>query len=252
MNKEQYLSELKSQLKSFPQKEIIDILAEYEEHFNLKIAEGYSEEEVSARLGSPKEIAEQFKSSGENIKSSSKPIMAIGLVILDIFVVLFFIFLAAWVIVLGAFTIACAALGICLIGGLNIAKLIPYVPYAGALIIGISSSALAVLSAVGTIYCYLVVKQLIKAYIDWHKRVYSGKNHVATVSKYPQISNKSKRYLKNITLISLCAFAVTFIIGLIVLIILADFQAPWHHWNWFVIKESVKESIKNFKQYNIV
>ena len=115
MNKEQYLSELKSQLKSFPQKEIIDILAEYEEHFNLKIAEGYSEEEVSARLGSPKEIAEQFKSSGENIKSSSKPIMAIGLVILDIFVVLFFIFLAAWVIVLGAFTIGYAALGICLI-----------------------------------------------------------------------------------------------------------------------------------------
>ena len=61
MNREEYLRILKSSLHNLPTSEIEDILSDYEEHFNIGISKGKSEEEISKELGSPRDIANNYK-----------------------------------------------------------------------------------------------------------------------------------------------------------------------------------------------
>lgn len=37
-----------------------DVVEEYQQHFSFKLADGYSEEEIAARLGDPVALAAQF------------------------------------------------------------------------------------------------------------------------------------------------------------------------------------------------
>ena len=60
MTKNQYLDELKKELKSNNVPDMNDIIAEYEEHFKFKIEEGKTEEEIARKLSSPKEIAKEY------------------------------------------------------------------------------------------------------------------------------------------------------------------------------------------------
>ena len=61
-------------------------MEEYAEHFDMKLRDGYSEEEIAARLAPPAEIAAQFgeiKLAGGG-KTGNKIILAIGLFFADI------------------------------------------------------------------------------------------------------------------------------------------------------------------------
>ena len=60
MTKQEYLDTLTKALKTNKVKEIDEIVSEYEDHFAFKIADGYSEEEVAAKLEKPEIIAAQF------------------------------------------------------------------------------------------------------------------------------------------------------------------------------------------------
>ncbi len=65
MNREQFISELTSGIVVLPEPERSEILADYEQHFQLGRTEGRSEEEIIAELGSPdsiiQDIMEGFK-----------------------------------------------------------------------------------------------------------------------------------------------------------------------------------------------
>ena len=63
MNKEDFLSELKRQLHFLSQEEIMDILSDYEEHFNIGLTKGKSEFEISQELGDPFNIAKDYRSA---------------------------------------------------------------------------------------------------------------------------------------------------------------------------------------------
>ena len=39
---------------------VADVVEEYQQHFSFKLADGYSEEEIAARLGDPVALAAQF------------------------------------------------------------------------------------------------------------------------------------------------------------------------------------------------
>ena len=53
---------------------------EYEQHFAFKLADGYSEEEIAAKLGSPEELAAQFESTDTAKKvGGSKALAVTGL-----------------------------------------------------------------------------------------------------------------------------------------------------------------------------
>lgn len=61
MTKLEFMSKLASELHKRNIADAADVLEEYEQHFASKLADGYSEEEIAARLGSPADLAAQFE-----------------------------------------------------------------------------------------------------------------------------------------------------------------------------------------------
>ena len=65
MTKNEFLSRLEAELEARRVPEPEDILGEYRRHFEYKLADGYSEEEIAARLGAPEELAAQSEPERE-------------------------------------------------------------------------------------------------------------------------------------------------------------------------------------------
>jgi len=156
MKKNEYLAELKSELKKNNASDIDDIMLEYEQHFAFKMADGYSEEEIAAKLGTPKTIAAQFDSAiGVGKKQTGGGFfLKLGLGFTSIFEAMFYILFLAWDAVLAAATLAFTTLGVFLIGDFNFEELIPYMPYRGAVVLCASIIGLAAIFGVSAVYCF--------------------------------------------------------------------------------------------------
>lgn len=63
MNKTNFLETLRKQLRGIPEKEIDEIIYDYEEHFNIGINEGRSEEDIANSLGNPRVLAKEMKAN---------------------------------------------------------------------------------------------------------------------------------------------------------------------------------------------
>ena len=63
MTKHEFMARLASELHKRNVADAADVTQEYEQHFAFKLADGYSEEEIAAKLGSPEELAAQFEST---------------------------------------------------------------------------------------------------------------------------------------------------------------------------------------------
>lgn len=63
MNKEQFLKQLEASLKRLSLEERQDILQDYEEYFTIGIEKGKSDQEISASLGNPRQIAKELLAS---------------------------------------------------------------------------------------------------------------------------------------------------------------------------------------------
>lgn len=64
--------------------EIEDIISEYEEHFNFKLEEGFTEEEIAKKLSSPKEIAKEYVPKAEPVNKFQKGTIVTGLTFVSI------------------------------------------------------------------------------------------------------------------------------------------------------------------------
>ena len=232
MNKKEYLEELRKELKINNVNEIEDVISEYEEHFKFKIEEGLTEEEIAKKLSNPKEIAKEYAISNAPINKYEKGAKTTGVVFMSIPLTMIYILICASVIVIGAFSIASLTAGFCLITTLNIAGLIPAMPYFPALILGIACLGLSVVVCIGTIYMFLYVKQWGKVYERWCKNIINNHRY-PSLSMHPQISKKVSSKLKLIAIISLVCFVAAFIIAYFVLCISAGSLEPWHTFNWF-------------------
>jgi len=60
MNRDTFLSELKYALGRMQESEKREVLADYEEHFRMGIAEGKSEEQIAASLGNPRLLGKSY------------------------------------------------------------------------------------------------------------------------------------------------------------------------------------------------
>lgn len=96
----------------------------------MKLADGFFEEEIAARLGDPAMLAAQFDEAERTPqkKSGGKPLTVIGLGFADVFAGLFFLLLAGLGIVLAAAALSFGVAAVCLLGGLNIHGLLPAMP----------------------------------------------------------------------------------------------------------------------------
>lgn len=233
MTKKQYLDELKKELKNFNVDDIEDIVLEYDQHFDFKLEEGLTEEEIAKKLSNPKEIAQEFAQNKTSKNNNGKGAKITGLVFMSIPLSLIYAFMWASVLVLGAFSVVCAVLGFCLITTINICGLIPYLPYFSSLLLGISALGLALLSAVGTFYLFMYIKQWGKIYIKWCSNLVNN-NPYPIISKHPNISKKLAYKLKFVAIIGLICFITTFVIGYFSMCISANSMEPWHVWNWFI------------------
>ncbi|AFS77767.1 hypothetical protein DUF1700 [Gottschalkia acidurici 9a] len=61
MNKKEFLNKLYISLRNITEAEKREIMEDYEEHFNVGIERGLSEEEISKKLGNPEHIGRQYK-----------------------------------------------------------------------------------------------------------------------------------------------------------------------------------------------
>lgn len=238
MNKKEFIEILTKKLRENNIGDVEEIICEYEEHFNFKLSDGYTEEEIAAVLGNPEEIAAQYTPDNIDKKSGGKKmIMISGLALADIFVGAFFALFFAWIIVMGAFAITSAMIGLCYLGGLNIHSLIPPVPYYWCrAVYAVMLLSLAVLSGIGTIYCAFYCRQLMRAYGRFCKNLIasvSGKAALPLFCIHPQFSAKAYRRLRKVALIMLAVFAVTFVLAYILSTVAAGALEFWHVWNWF-------------------
>lgn len=238
MNKQQYLDAFKHALEKLKVADADDIVLEYSQHFDFKTADGYSEEEVSARLGEPAEAAAQFAPSGRAAKpkaSSRLPAYA-GAAGADFCVWTFLIIFGAWTISLAGFAVALLTGGAVLICGANIAGILPPMPYINSLLFGVLFLFLSGLSAAGAAYCFAYMKQLFKAYARWRRNILNAANGrpvLPPLGIHPQLKPKTKRALRNMMLISFIGFGVFFIIAYAAAAIGAGSFEFWHVWNWF-------------------
>lgn len=63
MKKSEFLKILNLSLKKLPDEERLDIIQDFEEYFDAGMMEGKTEEEISASLGSPRQIAKELIAS---------------------------------------------------------------------------------------------------------------------------------------------------------------------------------------------
>lgn len=85
MTKHEFMARLASELHKRNVADAADVTQEYEQHFAFKLADGYSEEEIAAKLGSPEELAAQFESTDTAKKvGGSKALAVTGLCFADL------------------------------------------------------------------------------------------------------------------------------------------------------------------------
>jgi uncharacterized membrane protein len=236
MNKTEFINTLTNTLKERKIHDIDEIVAEYEQHFSIKMADGYSEEEIAARLGDPKALGEQFDSETNEARTGNKAIVVVGLAFVDIIATALSVLLFTWVIVMGAAAIAFAVAGVCLVGNLNISNLLPNMPYSVGLLFAATLLALAVLTAVGTAYFGLYARQLVRSYLRWHRNTLataSGEALLPNIPAHPQISAAKNRRMRKTALVALTVFVVTLQAGYIVAALAAGALEFWHVWGWF-------------------
>ncbi|MEX1376827.1 MAG: DUF1700 domain-containing protein [Eubacteriales bacterium] len=170
MNKQQYLSKLKTML---PANESEDILNDFEEHFRTGLENGKTEDEIIQSLGNPVDIAKEYGYTEDRISKmsvSTRVIALIGLIFFDLLIGISIIasLFAAWV-SLWAVVLSLVAAGIAGLVGMFLTSFW----YLG-LCAGIASLALAVLMGIGMIYVSKYAFKALVWYGRLHVRVASG------------------------------------------------------------------------------
>ena len=214
-------------------------MEEYEQHFAFKLADGYSEEEIAAKLGSPKDLAAQFDPASQKKSGVGRFFTIFGLCWLDLFYGIFAVLLASWAVVMASAVMSFGLLGVCLVGNLGVTSpfvTLPEMPYLSALLLGISSLGLAAVCVVGCVYYFAFLRQFCKAYARFHKNALSASRSEAALPAlafYPQFAPAHRRCLRAVLLISLVCFGIFLVSGAVVSAVLAGNAEFWHAWNWF-------------------
>lgn len=234
MTKQEYLNELKSELNKNSVMDADDILSEYEQHFLFKLADGFSEEEISAKLGAPAQIALQFAGLPveRKRKGGKKTLLIVWLTVIGIFEVMLYGAFLFFNIGLFCGALVPAALGVELIAGLNFMNILPPMPYGGAIVFGIMLIALSVMLFLFGIYCFAFLRQMVRASLRWRKNLVKDEA-LPLLPMSPQFTPKTRRALRGIMLWAVLVFAIAFIAGYAILTLYTHSFGFWHALGWF-------------------
>ncbi len=139
--------------------------------------------------------------------------------------------LALAVFAVGVFSAACAAVGLALILKINVASLLPEMPYFGALLFGLSCLFLAVLSFAGTLVCALYLSAWTRRYLSWQKSLLSGESRPLSAADH--FSGKGADYCETRRCFPSSGFVLTSVVGMAAMFAYTDWQPFWHALGWF-------------------
>lgn len=238
MTKNEFMAQLAAELNKRNIADAADILEEYEQHFAFKLADGFMEEEIAARLGDPIGLAAQFGPTPQKEKRPSAVLTWLWLAWGDLFYGLFAILLLAWGLVMVSAALSFGLVGICYIGDLGRLPFItlPYMPYWCGAILGLSMLALCALTAAGCVWFFAFLRQLLRSYGRFHRNALApahGKAILPALPIAPQFSPRGKRRLRGVALVALALFAVCFILTYVACSLSAGSPEFWHTWGWF-------------------
>lgn len=184
MNRIEFIDKLRLNLQGMPSSEVQDILSDYEEHFDIGISKGKSEEEIVRELGNPKDIANSYRSSYENNYNggvidqrntptdNSKNILMILLVIAFNVIIVLGPYVAILGVIISFFVagISIAFSGIALMFGIpfNFIHYIANPSIITSLSFGIGLIALGILGIILTIFLAKWFYQLSIKYLKWN------------------------------------------------------------------------------------
>ena len=239
MTKNEFLSTLAAELHRRTIADTDEIVSEYEQHFTFKMADGYSEEEIVAKLGDPVLLAAQFEPARSDLGNWRTEWMVRGAFVLVAFpVALFFLMLIVTAVTLMASAMSFGAAAVILLADINVYSLVPPMPYWNAAVFGIAAASLAVLLAVGCVYYAAFIRQLARAYRRLRHNVIasvSGKAPLPNLAIHPQLAGKTNRRLRLLALLSFALGAMSLILGILVAILSTGSFEFWHVWNWFAM-----------------
>ena len=102
--------------------------------------------------------------------------------------------------------------------------------------LGGSLAALAVLTAVGSIYVAAFIRQLMRGFGRFAHNAMAAaadKPVLPPIPANPRLPVKTRRTLRQLALISLSVFAASFVLGMITSMLSAHAVEFWHAWGWF-------------------
>ena len=234
MTKLEYLAELKNELKRSGVPDAEDIVSEYEQHFLFKLADGFSEEEIVAKLASPESIASQFagiRAEGKH-KKGKKGFLILWLTLIGIFETMLYGAFFCFIVGLFCGSLVPTALGVELIAGLNFLNILPPMPYGGAIVFGLALIALGVMLFLFAFYCFAFLRQMVRASLRWRKNMV-GDEALPLLPLSPQFSPKTRRGLRSVMLWAVLIFGITFIVGFTILVLYTHSFGFWHALGWF-------------------
>lgn len=240
MTKQEYLLELKNELKRNGIPDSEDIVSEYEQHFLFKLADGFSEEEIAAKLAAPEAIAAQFAGirGVKKRNGSKKTVLLLWLTLMGVFECMLYAAFLAFIVGLFCASLVPAVLGAELIAGLNYLNILPPMPYGGAVVFGIMLLALAVMLLLFAIYCFAYLRQIVRASLRWRKNLVRDEA-MPLLPMSPQFSPKTRRVLRGTLLWAVLIFGIAFIAGFAILALYTRSMGFWHALGWFGYPASV-------------
>lgn len=184
MNKEGFIEILKFSLVNLPQDEIDDILYDYNEHFQIGINDGKTEEEICRELGDPKAIGKSYKASAAVERAEEHPsaknllsaiLAAVALGFFNIVIVLGpFIGIIGIIIGLFAVSVSLFISGIALTLSPVISIAAPFlvntpgINYFAVLFFGLGLTAAGLLMFIGLCYLSKYLYKLTVKYLNWN------------------------------------------------------------------------------------
>jgi len=235
MTRNEYLAALENELTKRQIGDTADIVEEYEQHFAFKLADGFSEEEIAAKLGDPAEIAAQYEPIDTQKPKGRKKGAGLIAVLKVIAVSPAFLVAFIWVAALAVASFGIVFVGACLIAFPLFPQgtlIIPYMPYWSGAILGAAVIALGGLMTSLTVWCGALTAKLMRAFSHSQKSLLSGKKSPPYVV-FPIMVGKRRRRLRRFTLILVALFVVFFTAAFTLMCIQAGALGFWHAWGWF-------------------
>jgi uncharacterized membrane protein len=225
MNKITFIQELEKGLKKIGVRDSIDIIKDYEVHFENELSKGKSEEEIAKELGNIEEILIDFQQEDQNIVVHRK-VSSVVIIISNVFGYLGIFFLYILNLSLLSSALASMIIGLYLMFSFEIFSFMPLLLSPFSIFAGLTIIILSIFFFGLSILFYKLNHRLVKRLINWNRTLKTGQDqHVVDI--------KPSILIIRITQISGISLLIFVVISYIVGVLMTRQAEFWHYWNWF-------------------